>query len=180
MKNVLKALGFIALVAIIAFSMAACEDDPPGGGSNPGGSNPGGSNPGGTTPGSGSGTLTITDIPSQYNGAYAEVPKMFGGLNLSDGYIVGCQDFAIDGYFYYLIACPISNGRVSIPIWYLPSNGDLTKKKRYSGNDTSTALGIQIRKDPKTDGSSLKSAIWKRVTFSNGSLTLSWNVAETY
>ena len=63
MKNVLKAFGLIAIVVIIGFSMAACDDDPPPG-YNPGGSNPGGSNPGGSNPGSSGKTITISGLPT--------------------------------------------------------------------------------------------------------------------
>jgi len=55
MKKFFQLFELIALVAVIGFSMAACDDGggggPPGSGSNPGSSNPGGSNPGGTNPG---------------------------------------------------------------------------------------------------------------------------------
>jgi len=45
MKNFVKCLGIIAIVAVIGFSMVACDDDGNGGGSS--GGDPGGNNPNG-------------------------------------------------------------------------------------------------------------------------------------
>jgi len=49
MKNTLKVLGIIALLAVIGFSMVACDN-------------------GSTSSNSQEGYITITDIPSEYNG----------------------------------------------------------------------------------------------------------------
>jgi len=62
MKNLFKAriapvLGFIALIAVIGFSMIGCKDDDEDGGEG--------------------GTFTVTGIPSEYNGKYA----YFEGVN---------------------------------------------------------------------------------------------------
>jgi hypothetical protein len=47
MKNFVKWSGIIALVAVIGFSFAACDDDLTGGGGNLSGGNPSGGNPSG-------------------------------------------------------------------------------------------------------------------------------------
>jgi hypothetical protein len=60
MKKVFKILGIIALVAIIGFSMAACDD---GNGAGGGGQNPGG---GGTNPGGGGGSPTTYSIEGSW------------------------------------------------------------------------------------------------------------------
>jgi len=59
MKKTIKLLGFIALVAVIGFSIAACGGGADGGGDDPGGNTPGGQTPGGTIPGGSKITITL-------------------------------------------------------------------------------------------------------------------------
>jgi hypothetical protein len=65
MKNFLKLLGIIALVAVIGFSMAACKTDDDGGG------NSGGNNSGGNGGGSSSAkSIKITGLDDFYGSSY--------------------------------------------------------------------------------------------------------------
>jgi hypothetical protein len=92
MKNTIKVLGIIALVAVIGFSMAACGNDDGGGGG------------GGT---GGGGTFTLTDIPAKYNGKYAW---------LAGGALRGADK--VEPYSVYVDKnTRISNGKASIPMW---------------------------------------------------------------
>ena len=99
MKNTIKALGFIALIVIIGFSMLACgEDDDPNLLPQP------------------KGRLTVNNI-SEHNGKYASVVGFIGSPQMD---FLGMQ--SIRGKFgnpetfrYELI--PISNGTVSIPLY---------------------------------------------------------------
>jgi hypothetical protein len=156
MKNFTKWFGIVALVAAIGFSMAACDD----GSGGPGG---------GGSSGGGGGTFTITDIPSKYNGKYV----MFSGHNSDDVVLYNYE--AGKG----TTLARISNGRVSMPLWKLNTDGKMT---RYSGNDTCELIGF-ITTDSTTSvgglaGSSTSpdaAILVRSVTFSNGSATKSWN-----
>jgi len=155
-------------MAIIGFSMAACDDDS-GSGSGGGGGGSGGGDSGG---GSGSGgMITIAGIPSEFNGMYA-----FCSADTSpSSTIYGFQS----GDYYQITACKISNGSVSIPAW-VGFTG-----KRYSGNATIPSysyLAVYIMNkqnfDMVMDGFinyRIRIRFKNNVTFSNGSVTLSWN-----
>jgi hypothetical protein len=148
MKNTFKFLGIIGLMLVIALSMAAC-DDGSGGPGGPGG--PGGSNPGG------SGGLTITDIPSKYNGMLANV----GSLSPTNGSSAG------NHWAKTREDPPISNGRVTIPLY--TGNGF----EKYTGNDLlNFALRIQ---DPASLEDICGVEFYPGVQFHNGSATVSYN-----
>jgi len=160
MKNIFKIVGIITLAALIGFSMAACGDD--SGGGSGGGSG---------------GTFTLTGIPSKYNGKYAELE---GYKDEAQTFcLVGCQDIKN----YIVTRVPISNGRVSLPMWYY-TDDNIYNIKRYSGNDTCHVIGVDIY-DSRTSNPyayeeeiafALFSSITNsKVTFSNGSATKSWN-----
>jgi len=161
MKNIIKLIGIIALVAAIGFSMAACDDNSGGGGGGTGGGGGGG---GGGDSGGGSG-FTVTGIPSKYNGKYA-------GLVASGGDVVyGFQTYDGSDMKY----CRISNGRVSIPLWvisYAYSGFD-----KYSGNDTySSVICTIVNYDRVGDNEDpIASVIYSQVKFSNGNATRAWN-----
>jgi hypothetical protein len=164
MRNFSKLLGIIALAAVIGFSFAACGD---GGGGGSGGGGGGGG---------GKGTFTLTDIPSQYNGKYI-------AFDYSDG------QYPISGYesrdkgsgVMTITACKISNGRASMPTWWL-------NNKRYDGNQKVTAstyhiyLRFYIMDTQKFTffeayDSSIK-LYMEHIQFTNGSATKSWNDGE--
>jgi hypothetical protein len=102
MKKAFRVLGIIALVAIVGFSMAACDDGngpggyTPGGGQNPGG---GGTNPGG----GGSDTSSLDGVWKSHdtiitvngsNGVFTDLgtPNALGQSAIDKGYIrIGTQ-----------------------------------------------------------------------------------------
>jgi hypothetical protein len=157
MRNILKVFGIIALVAVIGFSMAACDDD--GGGGPPGS---------GSNPGSGSGgTLIVTDIPSKYNGMYMSIAGGDGNIVIY-GYKGGEQNNLPR----------ISGGRVSIPLWTYTNYRD----ERYSGNITGDFMGsIRINStnslQPSPNDPNVLIMFYS-LKLSNGSATKSWNDAE--
>jgi hypothetical protein len=71
------------------------------------------------------GALTITDIPSQYNGKYAA----FWVIQAGGHTLMGCK--SQDSTSFTLPQ--ISNGRVSIPLW---RGSNKWTDYRYQGNDT--------------------------------------------
>ena len=94
MKNTIKVLGIIALVAVIGFAFIACDD-----GSK-------------DDNGGGGGTFTLTNIPSEYNGKYLFIwfnGSAFWGT-MSDSGVP--NDYII-----------ISNGRASVPLWEIADDG---------------------------------------------------------
>jgi hypothetical protein len=160
MKHTFKLIGIISIALIIVFSFAACDDGSTGGGGSGGG---GGGGRGGT--------FTITDIPSKYNGTYANLTSVGSGL-------YGGQ---IDKYGVSLSGVLISNGRVSLPMW--KENSSIVDLKRYSGNDTNVSLQIniylsQIPNNPGTERMAMLTFYSNQdraVNFSNGSATRSWS-----
>ena len=134
-----------------------------GGGGGFGGGSGGGSGGGGSS-GGGSGTLTITDIPSQYNGKYVVCLVASTNVNSSDG-AIGFQDWKTGSY------PKISSGKASIPLW--TPNATRTQFVRFSGSGTYViTFGIfnsnyDISYDEVT-GATME------VRFSRGSATISW------
>ena len=96
MKNIIKLIGIIALVAVIGFSFTACgdDDDDKGGG----------------------GTFTLTNIPSEHNGKL----MIFGVDYNGEGYNAWGNMESDLPYFFVL---SISNGRASIPVWEIADDG---------------------------------------------------------
>jgi hypothetical protein len=109
-------LAIIALVAVIGFSMTACDDERHY-------DDKGGSKEANT------GRLLLTDIPQKYNGGYIKLPllKSAEGLRL-----VGFQKY--DGTTTTYVK--ISNGKADMPIWIQ----DGYSIKEYYGSDTVTAV----------------------------------------
>jgi len=156
-------LVIIALIAVIGFSMAACDDGTSGGGGNTSGGNP--------NPGTGS-TFTVTDIPPQYNGKYA----VFQGWNSDEDLnLMGCQDINVSTQAITLVQ--IVNGSVSLPVWKLVYvNEAITSKASYSGNATIEGrLSLYESTSPDFEVPALAYAQWNNsITFSNGSAAKMW------
>jgi len=76
------------------------------------------------------GTLSINNIPAQYNGKYI----YFEARN-SDAWVIGCS--STSGSTVTLVK--IVNGDASIPVWLVGSNNNLS---RYTGNDIFTNNGM--------------------------------------
>jgi hypothetical protein len=179
---------FAAILALaLAFTLSCSGGDD--GGGDPGSSSDG--NGGGTEISSSSGgnggdgnssssggggnvngTLTITGIPSQYNGKYA-----FFATDKGTPTLIGLQSF--DATTNTVTLNQISNGSVSIPMW-LSSNGSLST---YSGNHTVTPYNnvafVEIRNTSTFIGDSWATdaadfMIFPSITFSNGGSALSW------
>jgi len=144
----------------------------------------------GTDPGTGSGgTVTITDIPAKYNGKYAGFAAQNSGADsTAGGYLIGYQSVSsgtieAEKGFGNSTLSRISNGRVSIPSWFV--NADKTVV-RYSGNDTFDSLAIFIYeadtaiKNALADNDVLVVSMFLSVTFSNGSVTRSRNNATVW
>jgi len=121
-----------------------------------------------TPPSSGSGgTLTVTDIPSEYNGKYAT----FTGYNDDAGIVVfGWQSQNAQT----TTTVKISNGSVSLPMW--TANDNNPQLVRYSGNNTvGGGLSICATATVKPGSNSIGICSWNSITFSNGSATVTWS-----
>jgi hypothetical protein len=168
MKSTFKLFVIIAVIAAIGFSMAACDDGTTSGGGGSGGG--------------GSGTLTLTDIPAEYNGKYVNLTMT---RPLDNTPILGVE--SIGGDYNTVWTLPqIRDGKVAIKLW-APSHFDGLKTiyRRYSETETISA-GIvggynaiiiiyenQIF-DYYTDNSSLAGiGISDAITFTKGSATVS-------
>jgi len=123
----------------------------------------GGSTNPGTNPGDGNGgVLTVTDIPSEYNGKYA---SCFGREKSSDPLIYG--------YTGRYQGVRISNGTVSMPMW----TGTDAGSSRYFGDQTDAFYIMDITETDfiGTGSITLKIQYLNNVTLRNGSGTTSWN-----
>jgi hypothetical protein len=101
-----RSLLAIALVAVIGFSMAACEPEP-------------------EDTSEGGGTFTLTGIPAEYNGKYAMLwgESQFGIANINPTTLSGTLP-------------QIANGSVNLPMWIMIGSEEAPSLARYSGNDT--------------------------------------------
>jgi len=166
MKNTIKlfvamrSIAIIALVAVIGFSMIACDDSD-------------GDDDNGNDNGSG-GTFTLTNIPQEYNGKYAYLEGW--GINQED--VLGCQNANMSTETITL--CRISNGSVSLPMWVITYEVKTATLKRYSGNNTFDEVAVLILSQQvlHEDFDALIGVVFKNVTFSNGSAAKSWNDGE--
>jgi len=152
MKNLFKVFGIIALVAIIGFSFTACGGDDDGDGTGGGGG------------GGSGGTLTITNIPAEYNG------KNIRGTPVSSSELLGTLFCGTISNYVLSQDYKISKGSVSIPMTLL--------SKRYDGNDT-VLLRFAIWEPLNSDGSGMNylKEFQMNVSFSKGSAKKSWNDA---
>ena len=73
------------------------------------------------------GVLTVTNIPSEYNGAYA----YFYAYNPGLPYICGAKD--VNSNLISLVK--VENNKVTLPLWILTEYGG-DAVERYKGNDT--------------------------------------------
>jgi hypothetical protein len=124
-------------------------------------------NPVNPNPGTG-GTFTITGIPSEYNGKYAILD---GGDD--DSFLLGAQSINMSTQTVTL--SPISNGKVSIPMWKVSGQ---TVEGRYSGNDTVQYVYVGIS-SAQTSLSVIGMIAFHPVTFSNGNATKSWSEGQS-
>jgi hypothetical protein len=155
MKNTIKVLGIIALVAVIGFAFIACDD-----GSK-------------DDNGGGGGTFTLTNIPSEYNGKYMYI--QIDTYNTSAEWAYGTVDE--DGSQYYFAR--ISNGRASIPMW--TSSDGWTTLVRYTRTETVPCEGFIINADGISGmvGGGIKFS-FNSVSFTNGNATKSWNDIDRF
>jgi hypothetical protein len=153
-------LGMLALAMTFGMMVVGCGDD--GGGD------------------SGDSTLTVTNIPPQYNGMYAYFETC---IENSDDNLCGFEtiDTSLQGG---LQGTPvqISNGRVSLPMWKAEWKVDGYSASRYSGNDTTySPNGFSIFDIQKQSYDQIYLGVFqKAITFSNGSATKSWNDLSSY
>jgi len=147
MKNTIKFLGIIALVAVIGFSMAAC-----GGGDDGGGGGGGG---GVAT----KGKLEITGLDT-YNGKYAVA---FGSIESGGDHIVIQAGGKVN--VRALNGAKISGGKVTLKVWAY-------KSQDFSNFEGSGSGTVQVTIGTGEDQTSVKSPIadseYVNITFTNG------------
>jgi hypothetical protein len=154
MKNTFKLFGIIALLAVIGFSMAACDN--------------------GTT--DAGGTFTMTDIPAEYNGKYAVFLVKVENVMI----IWGIQGRNTDGS---KVLTKINNGKAVMPLlregtWEPYKGNDTFVSVDFSTSvrviiietDTGTVSSDLLPVSIRLDNANLSS-----VKFSNGSASESWN-----
>ena len=126
------------------------------------------------------GTLTVTDIPSEYNGRYALFEANSGNVT----YIRGYQ--SVDESTETTTLPQISNGRANIPLWLWINNeaaNSFYLESKYTGNDTISRndwyFNFAILGDGVLSPLSLPGLLarieFASITFSNGSAIISAN-----
>jgi len=150
MKNTIRIIGIIALLAVIGFSMVACDN--------------------GST--DAEGTFTITDIPAAYNGKYA----LFGARDQSGFRIWGTQGDDASGN---MILTKINNGKAVIPLedsstWETYKGND-TFITNWSANQGVWVAIYGTETIFNLDAPRLDMASFASVKFLKGSAKKSWN-----
>jgi hypothetical protein len=136
--------GILALALVFGMTVVGCDD--------------------GSTNGGG-GILTLTDVPSEYNGKYAWLKA-----GNDEVHLLGCQSF---NNATGTVTCSlISNGTVSIPMWIFMDDEHL---EGYSGNLSNARLEVSIGNSKNAGDSDLFYLTFGSVDFSNGNATKSWN-----
>jgi len=126
------------------------------------------------------GTLTVTDIPAEYNGRYVLFEANSGNVT----YIRGYQ--SVDESAQTTTLPQILNGKVSIPLWLWKNDvaaNSFSLESRYTGNDTVSQedwyLNFAILGSGVLSPLSLPSVLarieFMSITFSNGSAVISAN-----
>jgi hypothetical protein len=172
MKNTIKFFGIIALVAVIGFSLVTCNSG--GGGGGGGGSSSSGSGGNSGSVPSTSGSLTITGIPSQYNGKYV------GGTSLeevSGGYMLLAYDgFSGTNDKGVVNLGKISGGRAVLKVWRGNDKGVFS----YSGSDSAVSFMLYILNSPSMDSDNTPGPMdfldvaLQTVRFSSGRGSIVW------
>jgi hypothetical protein len=172
----LKALLLTAVLAFVSVSWLGCGGD----------SNPAGGGGGGGGGGSGSsGTLTVTGIPSKFNGMYAYTMMSTQEPGSGIGLVFGGQSLnSSDGVVYKFSR--ISNGKANMSLWVI--NGIIVDKntgnsgfdvKRYSGNEVITTVTVVIvgveNANDLDDEYVRAGVVFQQIKFSNGGATRSWS-----
>jgi hypothetical protein len=169
MKKLSLLLAMLAVVLAFGLAFVSCDNDTTS--SNSGGGGGGG--------GGGASILTITDIPSSYNGKYI---AFFGAIGNTE-FLLGCESVNTsnpDNMTARLVQ--ISNGRANLPMWrasQVTSQG-YTGFVRYNGNGTASSdesgFAIFNYRDVGFSGDDDQVAaivFSSGITFSNGGATVS-------
>jgi len=123
MKNISIFFRVVALVSALALSVTACSKK----------------NTDGNTVSSTSGELTITGIPSAYNGKYVAANADYPDLTAA-------SSFEISDFRMVYTGGQISDGSVTLTVWELEDNGtDFSDTfVIYEGNDHDVTFSVSI------------------------------------
>lgn len=118
------------------------------------------------------GILTITGIPSKYNGKYADVEAE----NFNGSYDVSGFNYNSSTDTYSLVL--ISNGSVRLPMWQLSNSFRIIP---YTGNHTFDFARIDIRGSADGDNTVVNDDFYFYfVKFTNGGATINWSSADDW
>jgi hypothetical protein len=116
----------------------------------------------------GNGTFTLTGIPAAHNGKYAAAAFVARGES-----VLGAQSINVNTVVMTLPR--VSNGSVTIPLWFVNSSGSFA---RYSGSDTVVvSIGLYNSESVSmadSDRLVVAGGQFASVRFSNGSAAKSW------
>jgi hypothetical protein len=130
---------------------------------------------GNNTPSGDGGTFNLSGIPNDFNNKYAvfyaylsETTQLVGAQNVNVT-MHGSDEPDMSG-----TAVQIKNGKVSLPMWTVMTNGTVTK---YSGNDADLGGMLMIfdRASVSMDYDPIDTMYFGSITFSSGSATKTWS-----
>jgi hypothetical protein len=124
MFNKTNCLGILVIVLVFGMTVVGCD-------------NGDGNGNGGEEFPSTSGSITVNDIESQYNGKYAVIRSSSSTRPAGADYLLGCSggdSSAVDGVI-------ISDGSVTIPVYKI--NGRTASS--YNGNDSGIRIYVEIQ-----------------------------------
>jgi len=117
------------------------------------------------------GKITLTDIPSKYNGNYIILEAQD---SKNDIFIAGLKEFDTENDNHWIV--PISGGKAEIPVWLIESYDEYS---RYTGSDT-IELSIIIFSEERLNSNMLAFLYYESVTFKNGSVIISFKDADYF
>jgi len=144
-KKISVLLAILVCFFCLGLALVSCDDGSSGGGGNSD---------------NGGGTLTLTNLPSELDGKFA---------NFTGSQVFGCE--TADAYGVNKTLPKISNGKVIIKLWVYNEAG----LQRYNGNDTIPWNYCDTHVYNKKDATERFAWIMIKedITFSNGSAILS-------
>lgn len=160
MKNVVRSL-FVGLVVLsLGFIVVGCDD---GSDDNDGGG----------------GILTITNIPSEYNGKYG---KFTAGSNDAQSYYYHKAIYCTQSLIYQesVTLSQINNGSITLPTWIQANDGTISS---FSGDAVGLVGWLDIY-DKKTlywsndESEPLKTYYFYSLSFKGGSASISTSMAD--
>jgi len=179
----MRKFSFAMLAVALVLAFVSCGEIEGGGLFGPGGLLPGGNTP------SGAEGLTITDIPSRYNGYYIYLNVEVIGRQ-RDYQVIGCDKIDVNVTYSTLsFTCSrITNGTARVPLWSITGMGYNIPRftgsgtiSYYEGGSTAFIMNTQDLSEANFDSTAVAAIMFTNpVTITYGKGTVSVNNSQLY